>query len=189
MKVYVFVEGVCEVELLRRLLPAEWHASLVFVPVARAASIPSLARSILATRRQPVAVVLDSDSLSPDLIHDRRQNMQELIQVAAPSVPAKVVMAVPQLEAILFHDPQLLPKVLERAFTPELVARARFEPAVVLKELLAQSAGMSTLAQLLNALSPQDVETLKAAPPVRELNEYLQRVLKMSPSEKQTAPV
>lgn len=189
MKVYIFVEGTDEAELLRRLIPTELANSVVVVSAASSASIPSLARSVLATRRQPVVVVLDSESLSSDLIRDRRQSLKELIQAAAPSVPAKVVVAVPQFEALFFHAPHLLPKLLGYSLAPEVVARARYEPAAVLEELLPPNSGIPVVVQLVNAMTPQDMETLKSTPFIRELNEILHGILKSSPSEKQTTTV
>jgi hypothetical protein len=74
----------------------------------------SRARSFLVLRRTPVAVVVDAGSLSPAVIEECREGMEELIQAAAGSVPVKVVVAVPEIEAWFFAVPEVIERVLGR---------------------------------------------------------------------------
>jgi len=186
MKAYVFVEEASDAAVLRRLMPAALAQDVQLVSAQGMGSLASLARSVLATRRKPAAVIVDSYSVAPELIRDRRQNLEDLIWLVAGGVPTKVVMAVPELRGIFFHDPHLLPQVLGRELPAEVLIRARYEPGAVLEELLAQSSGVKSVEQLALALSPED---LKSAPPVPELIQFLNDVLRPAPTAKPTAAV
>ncbi len=128
MKAYVFVEEASDAAVLTRLMPAALAQDVQLVSAQGMGSLASLARSVLATRRKPAAVIVDSYSVAPELIRDRRQNLEDLSWLVASGVPTKVVMAVPELRAIFFHDPHLLPKVLGRELPAEVLIRARYEP-------------------------------------------------------------
>ena len=104
MKAYVFVEEASDAAVLRRLMPAA-HADVQLVSAQGMGSLASLARSVLATRRKPAAVIVDSYSVAPELIRDRRQNLEDLIWLVAGGVPTKVVMAVPELRGMFFTTP------------------------------------------------------------------------------------
>ena len=76
-RVYVLVEGPSDAAFLRRILPREVLTDAELVPAGGRSAIASLARSLVVRRRTPIAVVIDSDSLKPDVIEERQQGMQE----------------------------------------------------------------------------------------------------------------
>ncbi len=71
----------------------------------------------------------------------------------------------------------------------DVLIRARYEPGAVLKEILAQDSTIQSVEQLAAALSPEDLEAMQSVPPIPELNQFLNDVLKPSPAGKQTTAV
>src|SRR4051794_35570127 len=98
-RVYLLVQGQTDADFLRRLLRPEVTKEAEIVPAGGSAEIPSLARSLLVRRRRPVAVLMDAGALDPVVIQERKESTEELIQAAAASIPVKVVVAVPEIEA------------------------------------------------------------------------------------------
>ena len=81
-RVYVLVEGPSDAAFLRRILPKEDAKLAKSSTRAGVPESPSLARSLLVRRKCPVAVVMDSDSVDPDVIEERQQGTEDLIRAA-----------------------------------------------------------------------------------------------------------
>jgi hypothetical protein len=173
-KAYVLVEGPPAAELLRRLLGAEATNDVQFVIAGSHPHLPSLARSLLVRRRKPVAVVMDAESVAPEVIQERRENTEELLRLAAGAVPMKVVVAVPALEASFFAAPALLERLFQKKVPPELVVLGRRDPVGVLQELAARTGRPWDTTKALQALDARDIEQMRAEPAVRELSGFLQ---------------
>jgi hypothetical protein len=134
----------------------------------------SLARSLLVRRRKPVAVLLDSGSVHPEVIQERRENTEELIRAAAGTVPVTVVLAVPELESVFFHAPEVLDKLFGTKVPGELLSLGRRDPVGVLRELSRQRNTSWDMRLALQSLDAQDLERLRSAPPIQELSAFLQ---------------
>lgn len=115
-RVYILVEDETGAEFLRRLLPPEVVRDAEIVPTGSSSEIPSLARSLLVRRRRPVAVLMDADSLSERVIQERKDSTEDLIQSAAASIPVKVIVVVPEIEAWFF----VVPEAINRIFGQEM---------------------------------------------------------------------
>jgi hypothetical protein len=66
-RAYVLVEGTPDQAFLRRVLPPEATNEVEIVFANGSYNIPSLARTLLVERHTPVAVVMDSHSLDPEV--------------------------------------------------------------------------------------------------------------------------
>jgi hypothetical protein len=172
-KAYVFVEGPSDVQFLERLLAPEAAKNVVFVPAGGASYLPSLARSVLVRRRKPVAVFMDSDSVEPEVIEERRENTEELIKAAAGNIPVKVIFAVPEIETLFFSSPEVIERVLGENVPPEFLALGQRDPTGVLRELANRSHRQWDMKVALRSLDAHDLERMRSAPPVRELNNFL----------------
>jgi len=177
-RLYVIVEGSTDAEFWRRVLPPELTKDAEFVPAGGSASIPSLARSFLVRRRTPVAVAMDSDSLDPAVIQERRENTEELIRSASASIPVKVVVAVPEIEAWFFAAPEAIERILGEKVPAELVALGRRDPRGVLLQLERQTQKKWDSDQAIVLLDAHDVERIRALPEVIELSTFMQKVQK-----------
>lgn len=106
MNAYIVTQVDADAELLRRVLPQDVLEEVGFVPAGRHSAVMSMARSLIAQRRVLLAVVLDADTTAPRLIHEQRQSAEEVIGMVSPSVPFKVILAVPTLAEELPSAPQ-----------------------------------------------------------------------------------
>jgi hypothetical protein len=172
-RAYVLVEGPTDVEFLQRVLPPEISKDVHFVSAGGAAHLPSLARSVLVRRRKPVAVVMDSDSLDPDMIQERRESTEELIKAAAGKVPVKVIVVVPEVEGLFFSSAEVLEKLFGEKVPQELLSLGRRDPVGVLRELSGRKHREWDTRKALDALDAQDLERMQTAPAVRELTAFL----------------
>jgi hypothetical protein len=177
-QVYVFVEGASDAEFLRRILPPEVLTSAEIVSAGGSSGIPSLARSVLVRRRKPVAVVMDADSIEPDVIAERQEDTEELIRAADASVPVKVVAAVPEIEAWLFAAPEVIARTLGESVPPEFVRLGRRDPKGVLQQLAERHQKTWDTRRAVGLLNDEDVDRIRALPEVAELSMFLKRVQK-----------
>lgn len=174
--VYVFVEGPTDAVFLRRVLPEEVLKDAELVIGGGEAGIPSLARTLLVRRRKPIAVLINSDSLAADVIEERKQSIEELIQAADGSIPVKVVAAVPVIEAWFFAVPEAIERVLGEKVSPELVFLGKRDPQGVLQQLAANSKKSWDTNQAMGLLDARDIDRIRALPEVMELTAFLQKM-------------
>jgi hypothetical protein len=177
-RVYVLVEGQTDADFLRRVLASELTGDVELVPAGGSSSIPSLARTLVARRRKPVAVLMDSDSLAPDVIEERRDSTAELIQAAAGSVPVKVILAVPEMDAWFFAAPEVIERVLGTKVSNEWVFLGKRDPAGVLGLLEQHANHKWDTNQAIRSLDDHDVERIRAIPALSELSRFIEDVQK-----------
>ena len=108
MNAYIVTEGQFDVALLSRLLAHEVRSGVRVVSASGKSGAQSLARSLVAARRLPVALVLDADTTDKALVREQRLVARELLTMASPGIPTEVFMAVPSIEILFFTDPQNL---------------------------------------------------------------------------------
>ena len=177
-QVYVFVEGATDAEFLRRILPPEVLQHAEIVPAGGSSGIPSLARTVLVRRKKPIVVVMDADSMDPDAIEERQQSTEELIRAADGSIPVKVVVAVPEIEAWLLAAPEALARALGAPVPSELLPLARRDPSGVLQQLAEKHQRKWDTMQAIGLLDDGDVAKIRGLPEVRELSAFLKKLEK-----------
>lgn len=99
MKAYVVTEGASDAAMVSRALTG---AGLEDVHVAAAggrSSAISLARSILRSRRRPVALVMDADTTDPARVREQEQVLSDLVSGSTKSPSFRVFLAVPVMES------------------------------------------------------------------------------------------
>jgi hypothetical protein len=106
MMLHVLIESNSAGFLLVKVLEEEHQAGLIeFRCATPPSSLYAAARTLLAVRNEPVAVVLDADSTDPEAADRRRWVAEEVIGEAAGAAPLRILVAVPALEALLFRRP------------------------------------------------------------------------------------
>ncbi|MGH7134322.1 MAG: hypothetical protein ACREHD_01195, partial [Pirellulales bacterium] len=68
MKVYLVVEGSSDAAFLGRLLPAEIQPEITVVTAGGRSNITSKARSLMVTKRRPIALVADTEVTEKDAV-------------------------------------------------------------------------------------------------------------------------
>lgn len=128
VKIYVVTEGKSDIELLKKVLPKNITRFVVFVVGEGSSSALSLASTIIAVRRQPVALILDADTQDESAIEEKSGLLCALLRKAASGVPFKVLIAKPEIEAIFFQDKSLIERVVKRKLSDAEWQYARFAP-------------------------------------------------------------
>src|SRR5436309_859747 len=111
MRAYVVVEGTTDVNLITRLLPPEVLQQTAVVAGGGRSNLTSVARTLLVTRRKPLVVLVDADTVDESSVLQRRREIEELIRQISAGVPFKVFIMVPEIEALLFRVPAALERI------------------------------------------------------------------------------
>jgi hypothetical protein len=172
---YVVVESDSAAAILRAVLDPKLLKNVLIVPAGGAASIPSLARSLLVRRGVPVAIFADSDSLEQDAISERREQLKYLLGAVAGRTSSTVVLAVPEIEAILFSAPDMIEGVFGKA-PPELMALGRRDPKGVLTQLGSMSRQTWDANKAFQLMSKTDLDLLRQTQPIKDLTAFLELV-------------
>jgi hypothetical protein len=139
MKTYLVVEGSTDASILRALLPPETLRSTHLIVGGGTSSAVSLARSLISDRGDPLLLVMDADTVHHESMSEQAQEIRELLGAVAIHTPYDVILAVPQLEVVLFHDLDLLANTLQLPLDHEVAVHAVYEPQQTLNALFQQS--------------------------------------------------
>ncbi|MEM7530916.1 MAG: hypothetical protein AAF639_01965 [Chloroflexota bacterium] len=176
MKAYIVCEGNRNAEILERVIP-NYPTNTVHIVIGGGLyEVKSLARSLIVRRRTPVIIVLDSDTVVLEHIEERLQSTEEIISVVAANTPFKVVLAVPEIEAIFFHDIGLLSRLLGYTPSQEMIGFAVYQPKKALEQLLSKSNKVKSESELLAQLTDEDVDILRQVPFIQEVIQFVQSV-------------
>ena len=137
MKASVVLVGAPAARLVERVLndpcvavEDTWERSSAMMRAARVAG----------REEQPVVLVLDSDSLEERPLMEDRLEVGGYLLGRSGGTPSKLVLAVPQVEAVLFHDRAGLERALGRKIADEDAFEARFRPKAVFRRLVGEGA-------------------------------------------------
>jgi hypothetical protein len=131
----------------------------------------SKARTILTERREPVALVVDADTVEPRAVQQQRGFLEARLEQASPSEEWRVILLVPEIEILFFEDEKILQALVPQKPSPEDLIRARYEPRRVLERLLAKAGGRASLEASLRL--GVDLEPLWRLEALRPLEEFL----------------
>jgi hypothetical protein len=176
VKAYIVSEGPFGAQFLHAILPHDLLRGVEFVPCKGTYDATTMASSLLAARRTPVALVVDSDTTDSESIQERRITLRDLLMTAAAGIPFAAILAVPEIEAVLFQDPALLRNLFGDGIPERTTWIARYEPRTALEELFQRSSLTKDRSRLLNALDAVPLDALRQAEPIRELSNFLQLV-------------
>jgi hypothetical protein len=176
MITYIICEGSFDAQLLKTVLPANLLTDVGVVAVGRVSGVESLARSLVVRRRVPVVIVVDADSVVPELVQQRRKDIEETVESVSINTPVKVVMAVPEMEIIFFQDVSLLSRLLGYIPHQDILDRAVIKPKKTLEELMARSEIVQDRSEIIARLTNKDIEILQLSSVMQEIVHFLQSV-------------
>jgi hypothetical protein len=172
LKVYLLVEGDSDLALFQRLLPSEIQPETTIVAAGGRSNITSKARSLMVTRRRPLALVTDADTVEKDAVEQRLETLEELVRSATAGVPYKVILAVPEIESWFFAVPEFLERLSGQKLSPEQRELGELRPKEVLRQLF-KDQGPLFVYELASKLTEPEVKKLQETPPRKELIEFL----------------
>jgi hypothetical protein len=171
----VFAEGHSDEVVLSRLVsdlvPAE-EIRLV-ASGGRDAARP-LARKQLLLTREPVALVIDSDTTDSMRVAQQQRDLEDYLRWGAQGAGFAVIQFVPEIEVIFFQQPAVLRRALGQDIDASAVIAGKFAPAAMLKQLMAQ-AGIDSFSTLVARLDEADLAELRTVEPVAALRRFLQQ--------------
>jgi hypothetical protein len=173
-KVYLITEGATDEVILKKLLPAKILTNVQFVIGQGRYSAQSLARSILAARKMPVALVLDADTTQPEAIQEQYDFLHEALGQAAAGTPFGIFLAKPEIEILLLEVPQITHGVSKREL--EL---AKLHP----KKFLHLFSGVD---KLLKQLDEQSLKIIRSHTLLVELSQFLSSITTTSDTTSKT---
>lgn len=179
MTCHIVTEGHTDALLLTELLKPEFdtdHNGIHIIEAGGRSGADSFARSVLATRDEPVALVVDADTVDPEGVVERRSFLEHSLGQVALHDRWKVFLVVPCLEALLFKDKAVLEGIVATQVSPEDLIRGEYDPKTVLQNLLK---GKPLNIILEQRLSQHDLSTIRDLPLIRELKAFLHEVSKM----------
>lgn len=179
MTCYVVVEGQFDRVLLERFLYSgqvepRWTPADVQLVVAQGASAAiKSARTILATRRGPVALLCDADAYKPMAVAERREAIEEALGQFAQAQEFSVITFVPEMETVLFQSPSSK-SVLEKIqpLSEQEVVQSKYEPKEVIVAI-ARRNGIDPGKLIRDAIDAIDPKDLVELAPFRELQMFL----------------
>ena len=181
MKAYVVVEGPSDASILQTVIPRELLREIILTPGGGRSNIASIARTLLVSRRRPVAVFGDADTIDERLFHERIRSIKELLESVAAGLPTKVILVVPEIEILFFQAPRVLPRLFGDPLPEEVRQMAITQPKKALDCLFKLSRGPNSIADLLHSFDHEELGSLRATPAVKELIEFLRESVKPTP--------
>ncbi len=174
-KAYVVVEGMTDAAILRALLPVDLMQHVALTPAGGRSNITSIARTLLVSRRKPVAILVDTDSVDERIIQDRLRSTQELLKAVAGGIPTRVILLIPSIESIFFAG-GVLPKFYGDPLPEEVRVLARSSPKEALERLFARPGGPKNLQALRDNFGDDELAAIRATLPIRELIAFLEGI-------------
>lgn len=172
---YLVTEGKSDLLVLKKLLPKELVKHTVMTAGSGRYAAQALASSILAVKQRPVALVVDADTEDENTIREREGFSRDLLRRSTAGVPFEVFSAVPEIEAVFFHDKSVFEQIVGQKLQDREWAIARHQPkrslAVVLGDPPVDVKG------ILDGLTPEIIRVLQQHPLISGVSEFLSSVV------------
>lgn len=174
MNASVLTEGNFDGMFLATLIGEEQHRDDIEIRVVGGKSaIHSFARTLLAVKRIPVAVVIDANSPEPDVAMERQRSAEEVIGAAAVGIPFRVIVAVPELEILFFQRPELLRRVFDEAVDDHVMELAQLSPRRALEKLAPDKPLQSVRLEVLKEMDAADLHALRETELIQDLLSFI----------------
>ncbi len=172
-KIAIVVEGRTDELILKAVLPKDIQRKIQFIVGSGRYSAQSIARTILAYDRQPVALILDADTTDESKIKEQITYFQKALGEVATDVPYQAFIIVPQIEVLLFESKSYLEKIAERPISQEEWAYAQTAPKKALERFLGDNIS-SQLPHILKLMNETTVKKLRQHSSLKSLIIFLQ---------------
>lgn len=171
-KTVVVVEGKTDEMILKAILPADVNKRARFVVGSGRYSAQSLARTILAYERQPVALVLDAETMDESSVKEQLAYLRKALSEVAIDLPCEAFLAVPEIEAIFFESKSLIEKWAQRSLLPAEWDYAQMMPRKML-EKMGDAEYLFHLPKMLRQLDAATMAALRKHPLINQLCTFL----------------
>jgi hypothetical protein len=175
-KIYLITEGQSDEDILKELLPEDAIANAKFVIGSGRYSAQSLARSILAVRHEPVALVLDADTTELAAIREQQAFLREALRQAAAGAPFGIFLAEPELEILFLESPEFLGNLSTRDFSPIELELARSSPRKFLHLISGEQDKKRLMRKLIKNIDERSLHVMRKHPLLANLTKFLSTI-------------
>ena len=172
MKTVAVTEGAADAAILVGILGAVMEPETFKVVAAGSrSSAVSLARSYLAVREFPIALVLDADMTDEARIREEELNLTELLAFAGARERFGVFLAVPTIEIVFFPNQAATEEMLGKSMSEDEWEAAQYRPKDVLRKLIGGNhVSVPPIAELLKGRAPH---VLAEGPLMKRLADFI----------------
>jgi hypothetical protein len=185
----IVVEGAADAQIVRAILGEDLARKARFFASQGLASLATVGRNVLVHEGGPVLLVMDSNTLDPQLAAEVRSlnrvamsgaitsGGQIQVLTAAPAEQFRVFTFVPEIEAVFFESPQVLARILGKAPPKEKVKEGRLVPRQTLSDLFANAKVQREYKAILKDGDPQIQQAIASGPQARALKEMVESLV------------
>jgi hypothetical protein len=175
MNVYAIFDSLPSARLISRLVVDP--RLIVAIADVRSSAIMGACGTIV-RELTPTILVLDSDSLEDRAIMEERADVGAILASCEKRVPYRLILAVPQVEAILFSERDGFEQALGWKVTEQDWFEARFRPRAVFRRLLGEGDYAQSAMAVIDRLDESALRRMRRHPVVREIAEFIPQVQK-----------
>ena len=124
----------------------------------------------------PTVLLLDSDTLEDRLLRERQHLVEIILNRCRGRIPYRLILAVPQIEAILFSERKGFERALGRKVADLDWFEARFRPRAVFRRLLGEGDFEEKALAVINALDEAALRRMARHPIIREIRDFMAEV-------------
>lgn len=179
MNIYAITEGYTDILILQRLLPNHCRENTKFIAAQGLFRIKPLATSLILAEQKPVVLFIDADSSDLTFIDERRKNFEESLNSVSIDAPIKVIVSIPEIEAIFFEYSNILSRVVDVEISEEIIMESQKHPRVALKKLFDSCGKSMNLEKLLSLLSEADIQQMQEAKIIQDYIYFANNLEKM----------
>jgi hypothetical protein len=172
--VYAILDSLPSARLVRRVIRDDSFE--VFDSGERSTAIMS-ACGVLSRELIPTVLLLDSETLEDRLLMESRLTIGGILERGHGRTPYRLILAIPQVEAILFSDREGFEQALGHNVADLDWFEARFRPRAVFRRLLGDPEHFETGAlAVINALDDAALRRMARHPVIREIRGFMAEV-------------
>lgn len=145
----------------------------------------SRAHTILVAKRDPVALVLATDTHDPQVAESARANARHFVRMGAGDIPGEVFVVHPSCEALLLANEEILSEVFQQSLSEGERVRAEYEPRRVIEEHFGRNGVLRLLERLRR--TPDGSSFLATHPRVDDIIDHLRACLRWEQDELEPA--
>ncbi|HET7463477.1 MAG TPA: hypothetical protein VFJ82_19650 [Longimicrobium sp.] len=124
----------------------------------------------------PTVLLLDSDSLEERAITEEQLEIGGYLRGGSGGHPNRLVLAIPQVEAVLFSDRAGLENALGKKIEDDDFFEARFRPKAVFQRLLGKKNPRERALAVIDRIDETSLRRMAAHPVIREIRDFIDAV-------------
>lgn len=111
MKRYIVVEGETDKRAIIETLSLDMDSDITVVVAGGRGAAKTLGNSIAVAKQAPVAIVIDADTTSEEIMRDEELSFQDLVSMLPVSTPPVLFLVKPNLETAILEGDETLDKL------------------------------------------------------------------------------